>query len=101
MKKVCVALIAGLFSYGAVAAGDPEAGKAKAGICAACHGPAGKASIPGYPHIAGQNKEYLANALKAFRSGERKGGFAALMSPMAAPLSDQDIEDLAAYFSTL
>lgn len=101
MKKIYVALIAGLVSFGAVAEGNPEAGKGKAAICAACHGPTGKASIDGYPHLAGQNKLYLANSLKSYRAGERNGGFAALMTPMAASLSDQDIEDLAAYFSSL
>ena len=84
-----------------VQAGDPEAGKAKAAVCTSCHGVDGKALIPGYPNLAGQNAQYLEIALQAYRSGDRKVGQAAIMAGMAAPLSDEDIANLSAYFSSL
>ena len=88
-------------SGAATAAGDAEAGKAKAAVCAACHGQNGIAQIPGYPNLAGQNEAYLVSSLKAYRSKQRNGGQAAVMQGQAAGLSDEDIENLAAYFSSL
>ena len=82
----------------AAMAADAEAGKAKAAVCVACHGPAGVSSNPLWPNLAGQKDQYLVKQMKAFRDGERKDP---LMSPMAAGLSDEDIENLAAYFSSL
>jgi cytochrome c553 len=84
-----------------VMAGDAAAGKAKAGVCSACHGAAGKAAVPNYPNLAGQNKAYLVSALKAYKNKDRNGGMAAIMQGQAAALSDQDIENLAEYYSTL
>lgn len=78
-------------------AGDIDAGKAKAAMCAACHGPDGNSVNPQWPKLAGQHAEYLALAMKAYKSGERKN---VIMAPMAAPLSDADIENLAAYFAS-
>ena len=68
---------------------------------AACHGTDGKATGPIYPNLAGQNAAYLESALKAYREGQRGGGMSAIMAPQAAALSDQDIADIAAYFSSL
>ncbi len=83
-------------------AGDAAAGKAKAVVCAACHGADGKAVIPGYPNLAGQNESYIVNALKAYKGGDRKPvGNAAIMAGQAAALSDDDIANLAAYFSAM
>lgn len=82
-------------------AGDITAGKAKSGMCAGCHGVNGKALIPTYPNIAGQNQQYLVSALKAYRSKERNGGQSAVMQGMAGALSDNDIENLSAYFASL
>jgi len=79
-------------------AGDIEAGKLKAASCVACHGAQGKSIIPGYPHLAGQKAAYLVTSLKSFKSGERTNP---VMSPMAAPLSDEDMTDLAAFFASL
>ncbi len=88
-----------LVSVASVAlAGDIEAGKLKAASCAACHGPQGKSSIPGFPHLAGQKAAYLVASLENFKSGERIGP---IMGPLAKPLSDTDISDLAAFFSSL
>ncbi|WP_421235236.1 c-type cytochrome [Aeromonas enteropelogenes] len=79
-------------------AADIEAGKAKAAVCAACHGIAGKASVPVYPHLAGQQEAYLLKQLKAFKDGSRKDP---LMVPFMAPLTDADMENLAAYYASL
>ena len=78
-----------------VESGDADAGRAKAAICTACHGANGNSVNPMWPKLAGQHAAYLAKQLRAFRSGERKEP---LMSPMAMPLSDVDIEDLSAFF---
>lgn len=83
------------------AAGDPAAGKAKSGICAGCHGANGIAIAPMYPNLKGQQAMYLETALKGFRDQSRKGGQSALMYGMAAPLTDADIKNLAAYYSSL
>lgn len=84
-----------------VMAGDAAAGKAKSGVCSACHGAAGKAAVPSYPNLAGQNKAYLVSALKAYKNKDRNGGMAAIMQGQAAALSDQDMENLAEYYSSL
>ncbi len=83
------------------AAGDAAAGEGKAAVCAACHGKDGIALVPIYPNLKGQNAAYLEGALKAYRDGVRMGGNAAIMTPMAKNLSDADIADLAAYYSSL
>ena len=73
---------------------------AKAAMCVACHGVGGaKTLAPNYPKLNGQNKAYLADSLKAYRSGDRKAGNAAIMAGQAAGLSDADIEQLADYYS--
>jgi len=80
-----------------LAAGDAAAGKSKAASCAACHGPGGNSVNPIWPKLAGQHAAYIVKQLKAFKSGARKDP---LMSPMSAPLSDQDMENLGAYFAS-
>ena len=79
------------------AAGDANSGKAKSTACAACHGPDGNSPAPAFPKLAGQNDDYLAQALKAYKSKARSN---AIMNGQAANLSDQDIADLAAYFAS-
>ena len=79
-------------------AADIEAGKSSAVACAACHGNNGISLIPNYPNLAGQKEAYLKDALKAYRDGGRKNP---IMTQMAANLSDDDIANLAAYFSSL
>jgi cytochrome c553 len=103
MKKVLTSvLVAGsmAISAGAVA-GDAAAGKAKSAVCAACHGAAGVAAVKSYPNLAGQNEAYIVGALKAYKSKQRNGGMAALMQGQAAALSDADMANLAAYYSSL
>ncbi|WP_461535012.1 c-type cytochrome [Spongorhabdus nitratireducens] len=102
MKKSVVLMLSLLALPGiSMAAGDAAAGKAKAGVCAACHGANGKAIMPAYPNLAGQNQAYLETALKAYKNGQRTGGMSAVMVPQAKMLTDKDISNLAAYFSGL
>ncbi|MEJ2141614.1 MAG: cytochrome c, partial [Gammaproteobacteria bacterium] len=70
----------------------------KAASCAGCHGTAGISNNSSWPNLAGQQKNYLEKQLRDFRSGKRQDP---LMSPMAKPLSDNEIENLAAYFHSL
>lgn len=85
----------------ALAAGDAEAGKDKAYTCTGCHGIPGYRNV--YPHyhvplIGGQNREYLIAALTAYQKGERKHP---TMRAQAESFNAQDIEDIAAYLSSL
>jgi cytochrome c553 len=83
----------------ASAAGNPDAGKAKVAVCAGCHGTDGNGGAdPAWPKLAGQHENYIARQLQAFKSGARKDP---IMSGMATPLSQRDIEDIAAYYSSL
>ena len=87
------------FTQNAVAGGKAEAGKAKAAqTCAACHGADGaKPSAPDQPILAGQYYDYLVKALSDYKSGKRNN---AIMKGFATGLSRQDMEDLAAWFSS-
>jgi cytochrome c553 len=102
MKKLAAStlLIVGFVfgSTAAIAGGDPEAGQQKSQVCQACHGTDGKGNIPTYPVLAGQYADYMEQALKAYRDGDRSN---AIMAGIAGPLSDEDIEDLAAYYSAM
>jgi cytochrome c553 len=86
-------------SSAAVAAGNPESGKAKAAqVCAACHGPDGaKPSAPDQPILAGQHADYLVKTLKDYKSGKRTNP---IMQGFASALSTKDMEDLAAWFAS-
>lgn len=79
-------------------AGDVEAGKAKAVLCAACHGPEGISMTDIWPNLAGQKEGYLKKQIKAFRDGDR---IDPSMQPMVANLSDEDIDNLAAFYNSL
>ena len=80
------------------AGGDAAAGKAKSMTCMACHGAKGISNNDIWPNLAGQKYGYLVKQIKAFRDGDRKDP---MMAPMVAPLSDDDIKNLAAFFSGL
>lgn len=98
-KTLLALTIIGLAGTSGPAAADAEAAKATAtGVCAGCHGPKGISLADTFPNLAGQKKTYLANALKSYRDKTRN---APMMNGLAASLSDQQIEDLAAYFSAL
>ena len=68
----------------------------KLGLCAGCHGETGKAVLPDYPNLAGQNQIYLANSLRAYKTGERKNS---AMRAMVGTLTDAEIEALASYYA--
>lgn len=100
MKKALLVASLGLMaSMGmAQAAGDAAAGKTKSVVCAACHGADGNSGInPLWPKLAGQHPRYIIKQLTDFKAGARSD---ATMAPMAAPLSEQDMADLAAYFNS-
>lgn len=103
MKKIIMGAMMALtmLSGQALAAGDVAAGQAKAGVCAACHGTDGIAVIPGYPNLKGQNEQYIASSIKAYKAGQRTGGLAPVMQAQANLLSDEDIANLAAYYASL
>lgn len=87
-----------LFSLSGVsAAGDPEAGREKAGVCAACHMMDGNSTNPVWPKLAGQHTQYIIKQLSDYKAGRRENP---QMSPMAAGLSEQDMADLAAWFAS-
>lgn len=79
-------------------AGDPVRGKEKAAVCAGCHGADGNSTNPAWPSLAGQLPAYFSIQLRAFRQGTRDNP---MMNGLAKGLSDDDIEDLAAYFAAL
>ncbi len=95
-RIVCLVLMLGAASHAALA--DAAAGKEKSGLCAGCHGADGISLADDIPNLAGQKEAYLARVLGEYRSGTRKNP---VMSSIAQGLSDEDIRDLAAYFSSL
>ncbi len=100
-RTIIVSLLAAalVLNFGtASAAGNAAAGKKKAVVCAACHGDDGDGTASNYPALAGQYQDYIEQALHGYQNGKRTN---AIMNGMASPLSNQDIEDLAAYFSSL
>jgi cytochrome c553 len=102
LRILCV--VAALsYALPGAAKGSAEDGAAKAATCLACHGANGNSVNAEWPSLAGQNAAYIIKQLKMYhggmRTGDPKNANSALMPPMAAPLSDQDMEDIAAYYS--
>lgn len=92
-----VILLSLLLMKNAISAeGDKKAGSEKARACQVCHGVGGKSTNPTYPVLAGQHAKYIIKQLKAFKSGVRKDP---IMNGMAATLSEQDMQDVAAFFA--
>lgn len=83
----------------AFAEGNSQAGEAKSTVCAACHGPKGVSTNPEWPSLAGQHADYLAKQLRDFKQAKTRNS--AVMTPLVANLSDQDMDDLAAFYSGL
>jgi len=79
------------------AAGDVQAGKAKAASCGACHGANGQ-GVPPNPALAGQSEDQLLQEMKDYKSGKRNN---VIMKGLMGPLSDQDMANLAAYYASL
>lgn len=100
MRKLLVSLAVtlGVVSVAhAEISGNPSAGREKAQVCAACHGQNGISAVPTFPNLAGQQASYLAKQLIEIRDGVRN---VPQMAGIVAGMSDQDMADLAAYFST-
>jgi cytochrome c553 len=92
------AAVAMMAAVGHAAAQDAAAGRQKALQCQGCHGLNGRAKVPGAPHLGGQVQDYLAKSMRDYKSGARKDE---VMAVVVRQLSDQDIEDLAAYYAGL
>lgn len=101
MKKLVIALIFAVFGGFipnlVLAQGDAAAGQAKSALCASCHGADGNSQLTMNPKLAGQNASYMVKQLKDFKSGARAG---VTMSAMVGNLSEQDMEDIAAWYSS-
>ena len=99
MKKIIFSLLLtiGVINTASAVEGNADAGKAKAAMCGACHGATGLSPSPTYPNLAGQKAAYIVKQLADFKSGARTN---MMMAPMAVNLSEQDMADLAAYFSS-
>ena len=95
--RIAAALCLALAASHALAA-DPPPGRAKAQACVPCHGQAGMSAAPDAPNLAGQPRMYLVSQLKAFRAGKRQHE---VMSVIAKPLTDDDIDQLADWFSSI
>lgn len=105
MKKLIIALFCSAVSFSALAGGNVENGKAltEKYSCAACHGKDFNSPIdPSYPKLAGQHKDYLVHALTAYKRGDAPNGRSnAIMTGQVKPLTDKDIQDIAAYLHSL
>lgn len=98
MKKLVISLLVLMGVSGfANAEGDAEAGKSKAAVCAGCHGADGNSAVASFPKLAGQNVKYLVKQMQDIKSGERS---VPAMTGLLSGSSDQDMDDIAAYFSS-
>ncbi len=96
--KLFFTLFASVALISVASAADLAAGAAKAKeVCSACHGVDGNSADANFPRLGGQHPDYLAKALRDYKSGDRNN---AIMKGFAAALSKKDIENLAAYFSS-
>ena len=106
MKKFIITVLLGLSAVATAnaAQGDAEAGKGKAAMCAACHGPDGNSLVPIYPNLAGQSANYLVKQLADFKlamtSAGKSGRADPVMGGMAMTLSEQDMADVAAFYAS-
>jgi cytochrome c553 len=101
MKKTVIAVLAaafvGLIPNLLLAEGDAAAGQAKSALCGSCHGVDGNSLMAMNPKLAGQSARYMVKQLQEFKSGARES---AIMASMVLSLSDQDMEDIAAWYSS-
>ena len=97
MRSGLICMLA-LLATPAWADGDAERGQTMAALCSACHGPDGVSVNPLWPSLAGQQELYLAKAIRDYRDGVR---IDVSMQPFVAELTDQDVEDLAAFYASL
>ncbi|WP_426143782.1 c-type cytochrome [Pseudomonas sp. DWP3-1-2] len=101
MKKIFVSLLLTLGIGGAAQAageiGNPAAGQTKTAVCGACHGPDGNSMAPNFPKLAGQGERYLVKQLQEIKGGKR---VVLEMTGLLTNLNDQDLADIAAYYSS-
>jgi len=99
MKLQAILLAATLaLALPALAKGDAEAGKKKSEPCKACHGENGMSATADFPILAGQHQDYMTHVIGHYKNGKRKN---AIMQGQVANLTPRDIDDLAAYYSSL
>jgi len=98
VRQVLPLLLLAAALPGAALAGDAAAGRQKAQMCAVCHGPMGVAVAPETPNLAGEPEGYLSRQLRAFRAGKRQHE---VMNVIAKSLSDEDIDNVAAWFNSI
>jgi cytochrome c553 len=88
--------VLGVAGAGTAIAAGTDAQRQKAVVCESCHGIEGRSSVPDTPSLAGQPKQFITTQLVMFREGNRKN---AIMNPIAAPLSNAEVNELGSYFS--
>lgn len=99
VKSIIFTFVAFCFlSVSNAQAGDAAAGKIKSGACVGCHGMNGRSNNPQNPNLAGQKEQYLIKAIKDYRDGKRSDP---VMGIMVKGLSDQDVANLAAFYSSV
>ena len=98
MRSGLICILALLAAGPAWAEGDAERGQSMSALCSACHGPDGISVNPLWPSLAGQQELYLAKAIRDYRDGVRVD---VSMQPFVAGLTEQEVEDLAAYYASL
>ncbi|MGE4630553.1 MAG: c-type cytochrome [Pseudohongiellaceae bacterium] len=101
MKKVVIVIVSVFIGSASVqlafAQGDAAVGQSKAALCATCHGAEGNSEFPMNPKLAGQNATYLTKQLMDYKSGVRSNQ---TMSAMVLNLSEQDMQDISAWYSS-
>ncbi|NKB34705.1 MAG: c-type cytochrome [Pseudomonadales bacterium] len=101
MKKLVIVTLSAILGCVApqllLAQGDAAAGQAKSALCATCHGADGNSQLAENPKLAGQNASYLIKQIQDYQSGARSN---LIMAGMVAALTEQDIEDIAAWYSS-
>ncbi|WP_025772473.1 c-type cytochrome [Thioalkalivibrio sp. HK1] len=98
MKRSVITLLLFAAIGSAFADGDIVAGERKAAVCAACHGAGGNSVNPEWPNLAGQHASYTAKQIRDFMEGKTRNN--ALMAPMIANLTEEDIADISAYYES-
>jgi len=96
--RILLLIVCSTLSTATLAQADAAAGKAKAAVCAACHGADGNSTNPQWPKLAGQHAAYIVKQLQDFKQGKTRTN--AIMAGMAASLSAQDMANLGAWFSS-
>ncbi len=99
LQMLMMILVSGAMGVAQARAEDAAEGEALyQEVCRNCHGPSGR-GLASFPSLLGRDADFIASRLETYRAGERVGGNSALMMPVAAELSDQEIADLAAYIT--